>query len=445
MAGTAGIAQAGKTAEVNRMLDMLAHRGKCLREVFEVEGVTLGATAPATQATSISRPHNVVRDYAGYGHYAQAHAGQNGFELLRDPLGVAPLYYGQTVDGALCFASEVKALLGLAGTIAELPPGSFYDGQRIVPHFRLEPRPLLNEPPEQIATELGIRLSLAVQSCLQPDLFGAWLSGGLDSSALVALARPWTKVLHTFAGGVADAPDLEYARAVSEFVGTVHHEAVLSIQDMLRVLPEVIYHLESFDALLVRSSIINFMVAKQASDFVPAVLSGEGGDELFAGYEYLKSLAQEQLSAELLDIMGRLHNTALQRVDRCASAHGLVAHTCFLDPTVVELALRIPVELKLRGTVEKWILRQPLKGLLPESVLQRTKSKFWQGAGVGELLSDHAEKIITNDDFRRERQLPNKWTLNSKEELLYYRLFRGHFGELDDLSWMGRTKGAPQS
>jgi asparagine synthase (glutamine-hydrolysing) len=444
MAGIAGIAQAGKTTEVNRMLDMLSHRGSCLREVFEVEGVTLGATAPASQATSISRPHNVVRDYAGYGHYAQAHASPNGFELRRDPLGVAPLYYGQTSDGARCFASEVKALLGIAGNILELPPGSFYDGQRIVPHFRLEPQPLLNDPPEQIAPELGIRLSQAVQSCVQPDLFGAWLSGGLDSSALVALARPWTQVLHTFAGGVADAPDLQYARVVSEFVGTEHHETVLSIQDMLRVLPEVIYHLESFDALLVRSSIINFLVAQQASDFVPAVLSGEGGDELFAGYEYLKSLAKEELSAELLDIMGRLHNTALQRVDRCASAHGLVAHTCFLDPTVVELALRIPVEFKLRGTVEKWILRQPLKGLLPESVLQRTKSKFWQGAGVGELLADHAENIITNDDFRRERRLPNGWGLNSKEELLYYRLFCEHFGEVGDLRWMGRTKGAPE-
>jgi asparagine synthase (glutamine-hydrolysing) len=102
------------------------------------------------------------------------------------------------------------------------------------------------------------------------------------------------------------------------------------------------------------------------------------------------------------------------------------------------------VEFKLRGTVEKWILRQPLKGLLPESVLQRTKSKFWQGAGVGELLADHAENIITNDDFRRERRLPNGWGLNSKEELLYYRLFCEHFGEVGDLRWMGRTKGAPE-
>jgi asparagine synthase (glutamine-hydrolysing) len=440
MAGIAGIARPAQTAEVNRMLDKLAHRGRAVREVLEVEGVTMGAVAPETQTTSISRSHNVVRDYAGYGHYAQAQIIHDRFALLRDPLGVAPLYYGQTADGALCFASEIKALVGLAGTPVELPPGSFYDGQRIVPHFRLEPRSLLRETPEQIAIELGVRLGDAVQKCVQPDIFGAWLSGGLDSSALVALARPKTRELHTFAGGIPGAPDLQFARTVAAFVGTRHHETLASLQDMLRALPDVIYHLESFDALLVRSSVINFMVARQAAEYVPAVFSGEGGDELFAGYEYLKSLDQAQLSAELLEITGQLHNTALQRVDRCASAHGIVAHTCFLDPSVVELALGIPVELKLRGPVEKWILRQALKGLLPETVLDRTKCKFWQGAGVGELLAEHADKTISDGDFRQERELPNGWILNSKEELLYYRIFRERLGEFGDLSWMGRTK-----
>lgn len=440
MSGIAGITQPSKTSAVNSMLEKIAHRGKGFREIFEVDGVTMGAVA-STQTSSISQPRNVVRDYTDYGHYAQAQIIHDSFALIRDPLGVAPLYYGKTTDGKICFASEVKALMGIAVNITELPPGSLYDGRRTVPHFRLESRPPLKESPEQIAIELGIRLTDAVQKCVHPDIFGSWLSGGLDSSALVALARPRTKVLHTFAGGVAGAPDLQYARIVSEFVGTRHHEVIVSLQDMLRVLPEVIYHLESFDALLVRSSIINFTVAKQAADFVPAALSGEGGDELFAGYEYLKGLPKTQLAAELLDITGRLHNTALQRVDRCAAAHGLVAHTCFLCPSVVELALQIPVEFKLKGTVEKWILREALKGLLPECVLERTKSKFWQGAGVGELLAEYAENNISDSDFRQERRLPNAWNLNTKEELLYYRLFREHFGESGDLSWMGRTKG----
>lgn len=103
------------------------------------------------------------------------------------------------------------------------------------------------------------------------------------------------------------------------------------------------------------------------------------------------------------------------------------------------------MEYKLRGGVEKWILREALDGLLPERVLRRTKSKFWQGTGLGDLLAQYADEHVTDEEFRRERSLANGWTINSKEELLYYRVFREHFGELQNLSWMGRTKGAPEA
>lgn len=176
---------------------------------------------------------------------------------------------------------------------------------------------------------------------------------------------------------------------------------------------------------------------------MPAVLSGEGGDELFAGYAYLKDIPPILLGEELVDITGRLHNTALQRVDRSASAHGTVAHVPFLDPDVVAYAICIPVEYKIRHHVEKWILRRALQGALPPAILDRPKAKFWEGAGVGDLMAHYAETHVTDADFCAEQTLPNGWRLNSKEEVLYYRLFRERFGELEDLGWMGRTKGAP--
>jgi len=387
----------------------------------------------------------MVRDETGPGHFARAVARNGGFVLSRDPIGVAPLYYGRSSDGALCFASEVKALLTVTDQVHELPPGSSYDGLRFAQSTPLTAQPLRTEPPEQLAALLRERLQAAVARCVTREQVGSWLSGGLDSSALVALARPLMGTFHTFAGGLAGAADLGYAREVAEHLGTRHHEVILTMAMLRKILPEVITALESFDALLIRSSVVNHLVGQAASDHVTAVFSGEGGDELFGGYAYLKELPREKLNAELVDITGRLHNTALQRVDRSASAHGLTAHTCFLDPAVVELAFQIPSEYKIRSGVEKWILRRALDGLLPEPVLERPKAKFWEGAGVEDLLAEHANGCVTDRDFGHERHLPNGWVLDSKEELMYYRLFREHVGDLRDLTWVGRTKRLPST
>ena len=445
MSGIVGIAQPRQQAEVGRILDRIAHRGPAGREIVETDGHTLGLVWPRSQADAAAtlKQAAAAKDEMGHGRMAQAEVTPTGFLLERDSLGIAPLYYGRTATGTLCFASEVKALLEVTREVKEFPPGHQYRGGRVRVHREIEERPMLQDSPQHIARELRRRLSAAVEAGLTNGETGAWLSGGLDSSTLAALARPLVGRLHTFAVGLPGASDLKHARQVAAFIQSDHHEVVVHFDEILAVLPKVIYALESFDALLVRSSITNYLVARAASDYAPTVLSGEGGDELFAGYSYLKSIDPAELAGELLDITGRLHNTALQRVDRCAAAHGTVAHIGFLEPMVLDYALRIPAELKLRNGVEKWILRQAMEGALPSSVLNRTKSKFWEGAGIGTLLASYADEKIETEAFHRERTLPNGATLNTKEELMYYRIFRECFGDFDDLSWVGRTKGAP--
>ncbi|MDI6808565.1 MAG: asparagine synthase-related protein [Candidatus Eisenbacteria bacterium] len=445
MAGIAGIAEAGRTGDVTKMLEKIEHRGRAGRLVVEIEQATLGVAFNDRNATALALEQNTVRDYAGKWHFAEAKVSDEKVLLSRDPVGVAPLYYGRTGSGAVCFASEVKAILTATDDVRILPPGCSYDGIQMKTDYFPDKQPLLREKPEVVAKELRRKLTASVERCIAGQEVGAWLSGGLDSSTMAALARPFVKKLHTFSAGLAGAPDLEYAREVADFLEANHHEARTSMNQMLQLLPEVIYHLESFDALLVRSSVANYLAGKAAAEYVTDVLSGEGGDEMFAGYEYLKTLQPDKLADELIDITARLHNTALQRVDRCASAHGVVAHVPFLDPDVVEYVLRIPVEFKIHGGVEKWILRRALDDALPQKILQRRKAKFWEGAGIGELLAQHADGKISDADFGQERILPNGWTINTKEELMYYRIFRERFGELGDLSWMGRTKGAPSA
>jgi asparagine synthase (glutamine-hydrolysing) len=444
MPGIAGVSARGKRSIVGRMLNKMAHRGRAGQDVAEVDGVTLGAEWPECFRSPVCRESLRARDGVGEGHLAEARVMAGRLVLSRDPIGAAPLYYGPGADGELCFASEVKGLLEATQEVNELPPGCRYDGERLTRYYELRPQPAVSVPPGEVACGLRSRLAGVVRSCIRQDTVGAWLSGGLDSSTMAAMARPYVRKLYTVAGGVAGAPDLEFARQVAEFIGSEHAEVIVNLEEMLAVLPKVIYHLESFDALLVRSSIMNYLVAERVSQCVPEAFSGEGGDELFAGYEYLKAIDRQHLADELVDITGRLHNTALQRVDRCAAAHGLVVHVPFVDPDTVDYALRIPAEFKIRDGVEKWVLRQACEGLLPAAVLSRPKAKFWEGAGVGELLADYADEHISDEEFARERTLRNGWVLSSKEELMYYRIFQDAFGALADLSWMGRTKGAPR-
>jgi len=443
MAGIAGIAKREKSDLVNLMLNKISHRGPAGRYLLEDKSCTLGVVWPDSQreAGQYLERSGIAIDEVDNGHFAMASS--DGFLLKRDPVGASPLYYGHTSDGSLCFASEVKALLEATSDVNELPPGHILDGTQLHPYEWITYKPLLQFLPEEVARELCRRLETAVQKHTGGGEAGVWLSGGLDSSLLAALARPHVQRLHTFSGGFPGAPDLKHARLVARQLQSQHHETIVRLKDCLAILPEVIYHLESFDALLVRSSLINYLVARLASQFVPAVFSGEGADELFAGYEYLKNLPLGSLSTELIEITNQLHNTALQRVDRCASAHGLIVYVSFLDPDVLDYALRIPARFKIMEGEEKWILRQAGAGKIPDSILNRPKAKFWDGAGVGELLAQNAEIRISTADFEREKLLPNGWTLNSKEELMYYRIFREQFGDLKDLSWMGRTKGAP--
>jgi len=378
------------------------------------------------------------------GEFALAIVDGERFVLARDRLWIKPLYYGFRGE-ALCFASEIKGLVGVADPIHEFPPGHFLiSDQGLYPYDPYFPEPVRLEGALDSAEQLKACLRNAVESSIWPDVeVGVWLSGGVDSSVIAAVARPFVDRLYAFSAGVEGAPDLHYARQVARHVGAEYHERIYTIDEMIAVLEKVIYHLESFDAPLVRSAVSNYLVSELASDYVPFVLSGEGGDELFAGYAYQKSYQSEiELTLSLQEAIAALHNTALQRVDRSASAFSTGAAVPFLAPDVVRLALAIPARWKIRGRqeMEKWPLRQAFADVLPQEVIWRSKSKFWEGSGSGEALARFAETAISDEEFNAERDIGDGHQLRSKEELMYYRVFKQHFGDSVPLQEVGRTR-----
>ncbi len=349
MTAIAGIQYPGSSEVVQSMLNKMTHRGNSWRHIVEHNNVMLGVSGTKAQIRGADRllHDNVAQEMISSSHFARARVTNGTLELTRDPLGVSPLYYGRTSTGSLCFASEVKGLLAVTTDVHELPPGYKLTDSKIIQNSSQAKKTIRKGSLDQVSQELRQRLETSIIDRIGDGNVGAWLSGGIDSTAISAMVRPHVHELHTFVAGFPESPDIHYAEIAARHIGSTHHKLEVTPEEIFKTLPEVIYHLESFDALLIRSTVLNFKVAQMASDYVPAVFSGEGGDELFAGYEYLHTIPEEKLQQELNRILGKLHNTALQRVDRSASAHGLIAYVSFLDQHVVDFALQIPAEFKI--------------------------------------------------------------------------------------------------
>ncbi len=378
------------------------------------------------------------------GMFALALAGPKGLLLARDPVGIKPLYYGRRGETFLA-ASELKAFPPM-DDLRMLPAGhALTVGQE--PHRFAAPlsvcRTLRDPPRPEILATLRRLLAAAVEKRLMADVpVGVFLSGGLDSSIVAALMRPHVRDLHSFAAGLHEAPDLAAARRVAAHLGTTHHEAVYTEEEARDALPGVIRMLESFDAPLVRSAIPCHFVSRLAARHVKVVLTGEGADELFAGYSYLAGLPPAALRSEILAITDRLQDTNLLRTDRMTMAHGLEGRVPFLDLAVVRFALRIPPEELAPGPgrPEKALLREAFRDLLPPEIADRGKLKFSEGAGSAETFARIARAEIPPEVFAREREPEPGLVLRSPEELAYYREWRRALGPHIPSSLVGRTR-----
>lgn len=370
---------------------------------------------------------DAVKQLDGMFAFAIADGGE--LYLARDPLGIKPLYYGHR-DQGLVFASELKALVGHAEGVREFPPGTwFHSGHGFHRYYEV---PDASPVPGVLTEHLrNVRLSLeqAVVKRLMSDVpVGAFLSGGLDSSIIAAIARRHLDELHTFAVGIEGSHDIQAARLVARHLDTVHHEYIFTPDEALTALPEIIYFLESFDQDLVRSAIPCYFTSRLASEFVKVILTGEGADELFAGYEYYRSITcPERLHRELRRSVCSLHNINLQRVDRLTMAHSIEGRVPFLDLDLIRVAQSIPPEVKLfeddnGRIIEKWVLRKAFEDLLPSEIVWRDKEQFDEGSGTTEFLAEMVNCWMTTHEAEQYAETHRASRLRSPEECVYHKL-----------------------
>jgi len=358
----------------------------------------------------------------------------------RDLLGIKTLFYGRE-NGALYLASELKSLRAATDDLREFPEGHFMDAEGKLTRFAELPGSpeVMDTDYPQIVEEVRDIIQRSIRN--RVDFAGptaALLSGGMDSSVISYLSSKLYKEkfgeevrLKTFSMGVGESADVRHARTMAEHIGSDHQELIVSLGEVLDALPEVIYYLESFDPSLVRSSVSNYLISKRASEEgFEVLLSGEGGDEIFCGYTYLKDYPPERLTAKQIECLGYLHSNASLRLDRMNQSNSVRVVAPLISGELLEFALRIPPQYKQKpegdAKIEKWIFRKAYESVLPASIVWREKQEFSQGSGSAEVLPAYFEDAIDDQLFAEARE--KHPLIRSKEEFYYFRIFTKHFG-----------------
>lgn len=419
--------------------------------------------------------------------------------VARDPYGVRPLYILANGEKRqlVGFASEMKTLVGIIDKIRtkipyaihHFPPGSYSEyklpnnvlAQWILTKEKIRyfqtafssvnqsfTSHLQGASIQTILKYIKMNLTNAVyKRCSTTDRpIACLLSGGLDSSLITALVCSYfpDKKIETYSIGMEGSVDLKYAQKVADFLKTQHTNIVISKEEYLAAIPEVIYAIESYDTTTVRASIGNYLVAKYISKNSPSnakvIFNGDGSDELTGGYLYMNHAPNcLDFDYECRRLLRNIHKYDVLRSDKCISSHGLEPRTPFLDRTFTQFYLSIPPQLRYRSgqhdcfdqfkNSEKYLLRAAFDDednpILPYDVLWRTKEAFSDGVcddtnNISQMISEYVSKLKDDGKILENVVYMNNQPKTTEQH--YYRsLFEKYYpdqGHIIQTFWMPR-------
>jgi asparagine synthase (glutamine-hydrolysing) len=421
----------------------------CNGEIYNHEDLYIGTGSsdcecllPLIQLKGIME---LVKDIRGV--FAFCYTDGESVLAARDHLGIRPMFYarftGDDGEPAIAFASEVKALLQFEAPVHIFPPGHVFDSHLddFVPWYTgyyssLDDASRPNAA--AIRDELTEAVEMRVRNTDRP--VGFLLSGGLDSSLVVAIAKKFIERPRTFSIATSpDSPDAKAARKVAEHLGTDHTEIIFTIDEGLEVLHDVIRSLESYDTTTVRASVPMWLLARWISKNTDCkvILSGEGSDELFGGYLYFHGAPSlHAFSSECSRRLKLIHQFDGLRADRCMAAHGLELRVPFLDKAFVDYVTDMDQSLK-RTDVEKRVLREAFDDgvTLPKEILWRQKNGMSDAVGYDwvDEVKKFCEKHISDESFEEARRASRGHNVpKTKEEAVYRSFFWSMFTEKND-------------
>ncbi|MFH1820986.1 MAG: asparagine synthase C-terminal domain-containing protein [Methanobacteriota archaeon] len=272
---------------------------------------------------------------------------------------------------------------------------------------------------------------------------GILLSGGLDTSILAYLSsrrREITAFTVAFEG--APALDVEYAAIMANHLKLKHFVHYFDRDELHDAIQMTVKSLDSFDPMEIRNSAAIYIGLRESKrNGVNAIMTGDGCDELLAGYSFLFSLTNEELRSKLEKMWAGMRFSSV----RLAEALGMKAKLPYLDPEFRQYAAELNVSLKVRkeqGQIwGKWILRKAFEKLLPGSIIWRVKTPVELGSGTA-ILPDLFDMEISDTEFneKRTRYRENDLvTIRDKEQLFYYEVYRKNMGAPSPTAHEGKT------
>lgn len=361
--------------------------------------------------------------------------------IARDPLGIRSLYMTKN-NVYISFASEMKSILNF-GECFQFPPGNYYNFKenKIHRYYDNDYKIIETSEPE-ILKNINVLLRKSIDKRMMSDRpIGCILSGGLDSSLITAIVskkfKPYT--MKTYTIGLEGSVDLFWAKKISKYLCTDHHEFIVTEKEFLDNIESTIVQIESYCTTTVRASVGNYLVSQKLSKISDdkVIFCGDVSDELFGSYMgFMSADSEESFFEENKKMLQNIHFFDVLRSDKTISSAGLEARVPFGDKEFVNYVMSLDPKFKMftNEKIEKNILRKAFENdnLLPMDALYRRKEAFSDGVSSQErswcqIIKDYMDKIYTDEEFENLSELYIYNKPYDKESLYYRQLFDKHY------------------
>lgn len=261
------------------------------------------------------------------------------------------------------------------------------------------------------------------------------LSGGLDSSIIAYFLKERKPNAIAVIAQDFVANDLAYCQRISKEFDIPIVINQVSTKDILSGIEDTIKILKNFNDIEIRNNVVMYLAIKWAKEQnYTGIITGDGADELFAGYNFLISKSGDELDKEIQRVCSVMHFPT----KKIGNALGVIVESPFLDKKIIEFAKEIPSDLKVRSkdTVRygKWILRKTFENKIPRRITWREKSPMQEGSGTAGL-SNLFDSVISDQVFlekKKKTKEADDVTIRTKESMYYYEIYRNFYGKSEN-------------